>query len=71
MRRNSRSPPSVAEGLGVQHGARVRVSEGERTIEAELAIDTALPPGCIRVQAGTTLSAQLGPAFGAVELEKA
>ena len=63
--------PSVAEALGAGQGDRVRASQGSRSAEAELAVDPRLAPGCVRIQAGTALSAQLGPAFGVITVEKA
>ncbi len=62
---------ATAERLGLEPGDRVRVRQGARSVEAEITVDPRLPADCLRVQSGTALAARLGPAFGAITVEKA
>jgi NADH-quinone oxidoreductase subunit G len=64
----------LMQALGVQPGGLVLVKQagvahpGETGLAA--ALDDKLPDGCVRIAAGHPSTAQLGPMFGAVTLEK-
>jgi len=63
--------PALAGELGVKHGERVRVRQGEGTAIVEVGIDGRLPAGCVRLAAAHRHTAGLGPMFGAISLERA
>jgi len=62
------------QSLGVQAGSLVLVKQagvahpGEAGLAA--ALDDKLPDGCVRIAAGHPSTAQLGPMFGTVTLER-
>ena len=55
---------------GIREGYRVRVSQGEAQVELDVSIDDRVADGCVWIQSGTGASAALGPAFGAVTVER-
>ncbi len=57
--------------LGVAEGQPVRVRQGEGSARLAAALDDRLPDGCVRVAAAHAATAELGPMFGALEVEKA
>jgi len=57
--------------LGLAAGDRVRVRQGEGQAVLEAGCDEGLPPECVRLAAGHRLTAELGPMFAAVEVERA
>ena len=59
-----------AEAAGLQQDSRVRVSQGEAVTEMDVSVDERVPDGCVWIQAGTGASCALGPAYGAVTLER-
>ncbi|MBT8117402.1 MAG: NADH-quinone oxidoreductase subunit NuoG [Gammaproteobacteria bacterium] len=65
-----RISPATAETAGVREGYRVRVGQGEAQVEMDVSIDARVADGCVWIQSGTTASAALGPAFGAVTVER-
>ncbi len=56
--------------LGVAEGQPVRVRQGEGSARLAAALDDRLPDGCVRVAAAHAATAELGPMFGALEVEK-
>ncbi len=56
--------------LGVAEGQPVRVRQGEGSARLAAALDDRLPDGCVRVAAAHATTAELGPMFGALEVEK-
>jgi NADH-quinone oxidoreductase subunit G len=62
---------ALAGKLGVKPGERVRVRQGEGVATVEVAIDERLPDGCVRLAAAHRHTADLGPMFGAISLERA
>ncbi|MGB5259637.1 MAG: NADH-quinone oxidoreductase subunit NuoG [Gammaproteobacteria bacterium] len=62
--------PAAAEAAGIRDGYRVRVSQGEASVEIDVSIDARVADGCVWVQSGTAASAALGAAFGAVMVER-
>jgi NADH-quinone oxidoreductase subunit G len=71
------APPVVrictaqAERLGLVGASRVRVRQGEGDTILPLLIDDRVPPGCVWLPSGTAVTVELGPAFGAIHLERA
>jgi NADH-quinone oxidoreductase subunit G len=57
--------------LGVQAGARVKVSVGQGSAKLQVAADDKLPKGVVRVAAGHAATAGLGAMFGAITVERA
>lgn len=68
LRLNAASAQSI--GLNGSGGA-VRITQGDASAEFEAAIDDAVPDGCVWLPAAVPGSEVLGPAFGAVAVEKA
>ena len=62
----------LMQPLGVQAGGLVLVKQAGRRARRGLAaaLDDKLPDGCVRIAAGHPSTAQLGPMFGTVTLEK-
>jgi len=56
--------------LGVAEGQPVRVTQGEGRAQLAAALDERLPDGCVRVAAAHASTADLGPMFGTLKLEK-
>ncbi|WP_347328337.1 hypothetical protein, partial [Ralstonia pseudosolanacearum] len=52
-------------------GDAVRVTQGQGSVVLPAVLDRTLASGVIRVPAATEASAQLGPMFGTVSVEKA
>jgi NADH-quinone oxidoreductase subunit G len=57
--------------LGVQAGARVKVSQGLGSVHLLAAADDKLPRGVVRVAAGHAATAALGAMFGTITVERA
>jgi NADH-quinone oxidoreductase subunit G len=57
--------------LGVQPGARVKVSQGQGSVQLLAAADDKLPKGVVRVAAGHAATAALGAMFGTITVERA
>jgi NADH-quinone oxidoreductase subunit G len=57
--------------LGVQAGARVKVSQGQGSVQLLAAADDKLPTGVVRVAAGHAATATLGAMFGTITVERA
>jgi len=77
--RDARSPRAwmnarLMQSLGVQAGGLVLVKQGQGELAGEAglvaALDDKLPDDCVRVAAGHPLTAELGPMFGTVSVEK-
>ncbi|HEY6239351.1 MAG TPA: molybdopterin-dependent oxidoreductase [Burkholderiales bacterium] len=62
--------PTLAQKLGVKAGERVRVRQGDGEAVVEVGIDERLPAGCVRLAAGHRHTANLGPMFGPVSVER-
>jgi NADH-quinone oxidoreductase subunit G len=62
--------PALAQTLGVKAGERVRVRQGDGEAIVEVGIDERLPAGCVRLAAGHRHTANLGPMFGPVSVER-
>ncbi len=63
-------PADLFEQLGLAAGDAVRVTQGQGSVVLPAVLDRTLVSGVIRVPAATEASAQLGPMFGAVSVEK-
>ncbi|WP_290648080.1 NADH-quinone oxidoreductase subunit NuoG [Aquisalimonas sp.] len=61
--------PGVAGSLGVEGDGRVRVRQGEKTVEMVVAIDAAIADGAVWIPSGVSETAGLGPMFGPVSVE--
>jgi len=61
----------LAQRLGVRAGERVKVRQGEGSATVEVGIDERLPAGCVRLAAAHRHTADLGPMFGMLTLERA
>jgi NADH-quinone oxidoreductase subunit G len=57
--------------LGLQAGEMVKVSQGEGSARLTIVADNKLPRGVLRVAAGHVMTAQLGPMFGTISVERA
>ncbi len=64
-------PADLFEQLGLAVGDAVRVTQGQGSVVLPAGLDRTLASGVIRVPAATEASAQLGPMFGTVSVEKA
>ncbi|ARU22940.1 general secretion pathway protein GspG [Ralstonia solanacearum] len=64
-------PADLFEQLGLAVGDAVRVTQGQGSVVLPAVLDRTLASGVIRVPAATEASAQLGPMFGTVSVEKA
>ncbi len=62
---------AVAVQLGLAAGDQVTVTQSGHRVALPVAIDPALPDGCVRIPAGLSGTETLGPQFGEVTLEKA
>jgi len=63
--------PATLQRLGIAAGDRVRVRQGEGEAVVEAGSDDSLPAGCVRLAAGHRLTAELGPMFAPVNVERA
>ncbi|CCF99015.1 NADH-quinone oxidoreductase subunit NuoG [Ralstonia solanacearum] len=63
-------PADLFEQLGLAAGDAVRVTQGQGSVVLPAVLDRTLASGVVRVPAATEASAQLGPMFGAVSVEK-
>ncbi|MFC5474318.1 NADH-quinone oxidoreductase subunit NuoG [Paraherbaspirillum soli] len=61
----------LAEKLGVAHGDRVNVKQGQGAAQLLAAIDRQLPDNVVRVAAAHASTAALGAMFGSIVVEKA
>ncbi len=62
---------SVAAGLGIAEGDRVRVTQGECSVQLPVVIDERVAAGCAVIPAAMPETAALGAIHGPVEIEKA
>jgi NADH-quinone oxidoreductase subunit G len=62
--------PADADGLLLCDGEVVTVKQNDRTARMPVIVDQGILPGCVWIDTGTDASAQLGPAWGAVEISK-
>lgn len=63
--------PADAEALGLRDGGRVLLRQGSSEQLLGLAVDDAIPAGCVWVPQALAETAVLGPACGPVELRQA
>jgi NADH-quinone oxidoreductase subunit G len=63
--------PALAERLGIEDGAQVRVSQGGASAVLPARVDAAVPHNVVRVPAAHPHTAMLGAMFGAIDVEKA
>ncbi|ALF88689.1 MULTISPECIES: NADH-quinone oxidoreductase subunit NuoG [Ralstonia solanacearum species complex] len=63
-------PADLFAQLGLAAGDAVRVTQGQGSVVLPAVLDRTLASGVVRVPAATEASAQLGPMFGAVSVEK-
>ncbi|MDQ1831161.1 NADH-quinone oxidoreductase subunit NuoG [Massilia scottii] len=64
-------PSALADKLGVQAGAKVKVSQGSGSAILVAGIDARLPANTVRVASAHPATATLGAMFGAITVEKA
>lgn len=57
--------------LGLDAGAKVRVSSSQGSVELEAALDQAVADNAVRVSAAFAQTAALGGAFGQISVERA
>lgn len=72
----SRAPKARMNGrtlaaLGLEAGAKVRVSSAQGSVELEAALDEAVADNAVRVAAAFAQTAALGGAFGQISVERA
>ena len=60
----------LLQSLGLTSGSPVLIRQGQGEAKLVSALDDKLPDGCVRVAAGHLSTADLGPMFGAVSVEK-
>ena len=63
--------PALASRLGFAAGMRARVRQGAAETVLEVALDSGVPEGCVRIAAAHASTSTLGPMFGEVSLERA
>jgi NADH-quinone oxidoreductase subunit G len=66
----ARMSAALAAQLGVREGDPVRIAQGGGEVTLPVAIDAAVPAGCVRVAAGHPSTSALGELFGAVTVER-
>ncbi len=59
-----------AEKLGFADNETIEILQGEQQVNAVLQLDESVAPGCISIQMATKTSANLGAAYGKIELRK-
>jgi NADH-quinone oxidoreductase subunit G len=64
-------PAALAAKLGVLAGERVKVTQGQGSVQLTAGIDKKLPENVVRVAASHASTAALGGMFGAIVVEKA
>ncbi len=64
-------PPALWAQLGLTQGAKVMVTQGGAHVVLPARMDTTLAPTAVRVPAGHSHTAALGPMFGSLTVEKA
>ncbi len=64
-------PSALWSQLGLQHGAQVRVRQGDTVAELPAREDASLAATAVRVSAGHASTAGLGAMFGALSVERA
>ena len=57
--------------LGLKEGDAVRVTQGSQSVDLPATLEANLVAGAVRISAGTTASAKLGPMFGLITVSKA
>ena len=57
--------------LGLKEGDAVRISQGALSVDMPATLEENLATGAVRVSAGTSASAKLGPMFGPITVSKA
>ena len=60
----------LLSALGLSQGGFVLVTQGKGKARLAVGLDDKLPDQCVRVAAGHPSTAELGPMFGTVTLEK-
>jgi NADH-quinone oxidoreductase subunit G len=61
---------TLAQELGAKPGERIRVRQGDGEAVVEIGIDERLPGRCVRLAAAHRHTANLGPMFGSVSVER-
>ncbi|MFB9241229.1 NADH-quinone oxidoreductase subunit G [Massilia antarctica] len=64
-------PSALADKLGVQAGAKVKVTQGSGSAILVAGVDARLPANTVRVASAHPATATLGAMFGAITVEKA
>ncbi|MCE3604482.1 NADH-quinone oxidoreductase subunit NuoG [Massilia sp. P8910] len=64
-------PAALADKLGVQAGAKVKVTQGSGSAILVAGVDARLPANTVRVASAHPATATLGAMFGAITVEKA
>jgi NADH-quinone oxidoreductase subunit G len=64
-------PAALWAQLGLQHGDKVRVSQGAAAVVLPAQLDPSLAPNAVRVPAGHPDTVALGPMFGLIAVERA
>ncbi|QWT46070.1 NADH-quinone oxidoreductase subunit NuoG [Azospira inquinata] len=67
----ARIHPATAAGLGLQDGDQAKVKQGAGEAVLTVALDEAIPAGCVRVSAAHASTASLGDMYGPVVMERA
>jgi NADH-quinone oxidoreductase subunit G len=62
---------ALAQKLGIEDGAQVRVKQGNGSALLAAAVDRKLPDNVVRIAAGHASTAALGAMFGAIAVERA
>jgi NADH-quinone oxidoreductase subunit G len=66
-----RISPATAERLGLNGGAKTKITQGGYTATSVLVVDRTVADGAVRIPVGTELSAALGDVSATVTLEAA
>ena len=67
----ARVHPATLERLRIEPGRKVRVRQGDGEALVDVAADSGVPPGCIRLAAAHPSTARLGLMFGDITVEAA
>lgn len=67
----ARLHPSTAATLGLQDGDQAKLKQGAGEAVLTVALDEAIPAGCVRVSAAHATTASLGDMYGPVVMERA
>ena len=60
---------AVAAAVGLTHGGQARARQNGSAVTVEVVIDDRVADGCVRLQSAVSSTVDLGPSYGAIEVE--